>query len=505
MSDLLAGFFIALSLHNLAYCFFGVLVGTALGVLPGIGSLAAVSMLLPITFYLDPTTALIMLAGVYYGTEYGGSTASILLNLPGTPANAVTCLDGYPLAQQGRAGVALFMTTIGSFIGGSIGILFLMFLSPLIVNFALAFGPAEYFAIILFGLIAAGAIVSGSPIKGMAMVVLGVLLGTIGSDINSGVFRFHMGMLELYDGISIVVLAMGLFGVAEVIASINRQTGEAFKTRISLRSMLPARGEFRRCILPMLRGTGIGSIAGPLPGTGPALAAYLAYAVEKQASKTPERFGTGAIEGVASPEAANNAAAQTAFIPTLTLGIPGTASMALMLGALMIHGITPGPRLMTEHADIFWAVVASFWIGNLLLLVLNIPAIGLWVSILKIPYRFLYPAVLCLICIGVYSVNNSSFDIFLVLAIGILGYGLRLLGFQPAPLLVGFVLGPLFEENLRRALLLSRGDFLALFERPISGSMVALAIAIVLFMTWNWWRKRRDTPRADAATADSEQ
>lgn len=489
MEAIALGFSVALSPSNLGYCFLGVVLGTFIGVLPGIGAIAAISMLLPLTFYLEPTTAVIMLAGVYYGAEYGGSTASILLNLPGTPSSAVTCIEGYPMTRQGRAGVALFMTTIASFIGGSIGILVVMFLTPVVVAVSLAFGPAEYFAIMLFGLLAAATVAQGSPSKGLAMVLLGLMLGCVGVDLNSGLVRFNLGLFELYDGISIVVLAMGLFGVAEVIASVRTASETRFQGRVSLRSMMPSIADVRQSIAPVLRGAGIGTVLGPLPGTGPTIASFMSYVVEKRVARDPSRFGHGAIEGLTAPEASNNAAAQTAFIPTLALGIPGTATTAIILGALMIHGITPGPALMTQNADLFWGVIASFWIGNVLLLVLNIPLIGVWVSILRIPYRYLYPCILSLVCIGVYSVNLNPFDVFLVLVFGVVGYLMRLLGFEPAPLVIGFILGPLMEENLRRALLISRGDFLALLLRPISGTLLAVSLGLILWTAGSGLRR----------------
>lgn len=490
IEQLIQGFGGAFSTVNLLYCLAGVTLGTAIGVLPGLGSLAAVSMIFPVTFYLEPTTALIMLAGVYYGAEYGGSTASILLNLPGTPSNAITCLDGYPMARQGRAGVALFVTTIASFVGGSLGIVLMMGMAPMVASIALAFGPAEYFSAVLFGLVAAGS-VSASPLKGLSMVTLGLLLGCVGADVNSGVVRYNLGLLELYDGIGLVVLAMGLFGVSEVLASMWSSGRDGLRETISLRSMLPSAAEWRAIRFPMLRGSGVGCIIGPLPGAGPTLAAFLSYAFEKRLSRSPERFGHGAIEGVASPESGNNAAAQTAFIPTLTMGIPGSATMAIMLGALMIHGIQPGPRLMTEHSDLFWEVVASFWIGNVLLLLLNIPLIGVWVSILKIPYKFLYPGILTLICIGVYSINYNVFEVWLVLAIGAFGYLLRVLEFDPAPLLIGFVLGPMLEQNLRRALTISNGDFAIFVDRPISAVLVAAAAVFLASIVYLRLFRRR--------------
>ncbi len=481
LANLALGFQTALTPQTLFYCFLGVFLGTFVGVLPGIGSLAAVSMLLPVTFYLEPTAALVMLAGVYYGAEYGGSTASILLNLPGTPSSAVTCLDGYPMAQQGRAGVALFITTIASFAGGTLGIVALVAFAPMLAEVALMFGPAEYFAVITFGLVASAAVTRGSALKGIIMVMVGLVLGTVGFDLHSGVPRLTFGMQELYSGFNIVALAMGIFGVAEVIASINRTHGAKLRERITLRSMLPGREDWRRSAGAMARGTGIGGFFGVLPGTGHAIASFLSYATEKRLARDRSRFGRGAIEGVAAPEAANNAAVQTAFIPTLTIGIPGSAPMALMLGALMIHGIVPGPGLMTNHPAIFWGLVASFWIGNVLLLVLNIPLIGLWVRLLRVPYRFLYPLIICLICIGVFSINNSVFDVGLVILFGFAGYAMRLYGFEPAPLLIGFVLGPMLEEHLRRAMLVSRGDPMIFLDRPISAVFLALAAGLLIW------------------------
>jgi putative tricarboxylic transport membrane protein len=499
LANLALGFETAFSPINLFYCFLGVFLGTFIGVLPGIGALAAVSMLLPVTFYLPATAALVMLAGVYYGSEYGGSIASILLNLPGTPSAAITCLDGYPMAQQGRAGVALFMTTIASFIGATVGILALTLFAPLLLQVTLAFGPAEYFAVMVLGLLAASAVGQGSPVKGIAMVVLGLLLGTIGTDINSGMARFTVGFHELRDGINLIALAMGLFGVSEVIASIQTRGGRMLEGRITFRSMLPEHGEVRRSLGAVARGTGIGSLFGALPGTGQTIASFISYAVEKRVSREPARFGKGAMEGIMAPESANNAACQTAFIPTLTLGIPGSATMALMLGALLIHGINPGPALMVDHPEVFWGLIASFWIGNVLLLILNIPLIGMWVRLLKVPYQYLYPSIIVLICIGVFSVNNSIFDVGLALLFGFLGYAMRLLDFEPAPLLIGFVLGPLMEENLRRAMLMARGDPMVLFQRPITATLLILA---ALLLVWALWASLRPRLRASAAVGE---
>lgn len=490
------GFQTAISPTNLWFCFVGVFLGTLFGALPGIGSLAAVSMLLPVTFYLEPTTALVMLAGVYYGAEYGGSIASILLNLPGTPSNAVTCLDGYPMAQQGRAGVALFSTTIASFFGGTVGIIGLYTLAPLIVQWALKFGPAEYFAVLLFGLVAAATVTQDAPAKGLAMVVVGMSLGTVGADLDSGVTRFDFGYFELQEGISFIALAMGLFGVSEIIMSIATNIDKPFIQKVTFRSMLPRRDEVMRSPGPMVRGAGIGAFFGALPGTGPSIATFIGYAVEKRLSKHPERFGKGAIEGIMSPESANNAAVQAAFIPTMTLGIPGSATMAVMMGALLIHGISPGPQLMGNNPEIFWGLAASFWIGNVMLLVLNLPFIGLWVRLLQIPYGYLYPAVICFICIGTFSVRASGFDVFLVLLFGMAGYVLRELRFELAPLLIGFILGPMVEVNFKRAMLIYRGDIMTIATRPIAGTLLALTALLLVWTVVSTMRRRRRSATA---------
>jgi len=490
IANLSLGFSVAISPETLLFCFLGVLLGTLIGVLPGIGSLAAVAMLLPISYHLEPMAALVLLAGVYYGAEYGGSTASILLNLPGTPSSAVTCLDGYPMARKGKAGVALFTTTIASFVGGAVGIILLTSFAPALARVALAFGAADFFAVMLLGLVAAAAIGQGAPIKGIAMVFTGVLLGTVGTDLNTGADRYTYGFFELMDGISIMALAMGLFGLAEIIVSIHNPV-RVPKDKVTLRSMLPSRAEARAAALPIARGAGLGSFFGVLPGTGQSIASFMSYAVEKRVSGQPERFGTGAIEGISGPEAASNAAVQTSFIPTLTMGIPGSATMALMLGALMMHGITPGPRLLTDHADIFWGLVVSFWVGNILLVLLNIPMIGIWVRLLRVPYQILYPGIIVLILIGVFSVNNSVFDVYVAVGFGLLGYAMRILGFEPAPLLVGFVLGPMMEENFRRALIIGRGDFMTFFQQPISGSLLVLTGLLLVWSLWASVRPRK--------------
>ena len=492
LNNLMGGFAIALSPNHLLYSFIGVFMGNLIGVLPGIGPLAAISMLLPVTYSLEPTGALMMLAGIYYGAQYGGATTSILLNLPGVASHAVTCLDGHPMAKKGKGGAALFMAMFASFIGATIGILLMMFFSPLLVDMAFKFGPAEYFAMMMLGLLAASTLAKGSPLKGIAMVMVGLVAGVIGTDVNSGVARFAFDVPELTDGIALVALAMGLFGISDILANANRiGTSDTVKeSKITMRSLRLEKGEMKRSWIPIFRGTGIGAFFGILPGTGSTIASFISYAVEKKVSKTPERFGHGAIEGIAGPEASNNAAAQTAFIPTMSLGIPGDAVMALMLGALMIHNIQPGPQMITEHPTIFWGLIASFWIGNLLLLILNIPLIGMWVKLLTVPYRMIYPAVLFFICVGVYSTNNNMFDVGSVLVIGIFGYITMRLGFEPAPLLLGFVLGPMVEENFRRALLLSRGDMSVFVSRPISGTFIALCAALLIAVAYARLRRK---------------
>ncbi|MEO3388001.1 tripartite tricarboxylate transporter permease [Mesorhizobium sp. CAU 1741] len=497
IDNIVLGFGTALSPMNLLYCFIGVFMGTLLGALPGIGALAAVSMLLPITIGLDPTTALVMLAGVYYGSEYGGSTSSILLNLPGTPTNAVTCLDGYPMAQQGRAGVALFSTTIASFFGGTIGVIGLYTLSPYLAGWAIAFGPADYFALMITGLVAAS-VTQDAPLKGLSMVVFGLLLGTVGTDVDSGVARYHLGYLELRDGISFIALAMGLFGVSEIILSLRAGSEDRVVENVTLRSMLPTRDDWKRSWLPAIRGTTIGSIFGILPGTGPTIATFMGYSLEKKLAKDPSRFGKGAIEGVVSPEAANNAGAQMAFIPTLSLGIPGSAVMAVMLGTLIMNGIAPGPQLMQTHPEVVWGLAASFWVGNVLLVILNIPMIGLWVRMLKIPYQLLFPAILVLICVGVYTVRASTFDIFLVLLFGVIGYVLRLMRFQLAPVLIGFILGPMIEQNFKRAMLFARGDATQILTDPLPGILLALSLGLIVWSVYKSVR-RRDEPLEETA------
>jgi len=490
------GLLVVLQPENLMYCFIGVFLGTFIGVLPGIGSMAAIALILPLTFYLDPTPALVMIAAVFYGAEYGGSTASILMNLPGTPAASITAIEGYQLAKKGRAGVALFSTATASFGGGMIGLIVIVVLSPALAKLALSFGPADYFSVILLGLVAASAVSNSGALKGIAIMVTGLMLGTIGIDLTTGDLRFTMGIPELRDGVHIVIVAMGLFGVSELIASIRANIGGKATQTIDYNDFYPSKQEWKSLFGPILRGGSIGSFFGALPGTGQTIAAAIAYAVEKRVSPQREKFGTGVVPGVAVPEAANNSATQTAFIPTLTLGVPGSPPMAIVIGALMIYGITPGPRLLVEQPDMFWGLVASFLVGNIMLLILNIPLIGMWVRLLRIPYKYMYPTIIVLVCMGVYSLNNNVFDVWLTLVIGAVGYIMRLFRFEPAPLLLGFVLGPLMEEQLRRSMLLSRGDPMVFLERPISATLIAITAGILIFALYTTERNRR---RARAA------
>jgi TctA family transporter len=462
------------------FCLLGVTLGTLIGVLPGIGSFTAITLLFPFTYQLDSISSIIMLAGIYYGAQYGGSISSILLNLPGHPASAVTCIDGYPMCQQGRAPLALFITTISSFVGSLFGIIALIMFTPVIAQIAIKFGSAEYFSLILMGLVASGILVSDNVLKGLVAVILGLLLGTIGVDVNSGVSRFDFGLIDLADGIVLATLAVGLFGVSEIINSASTPIMPIQK-RISFSNMFPTKQEWIRSIFPALRGSGVGMIVGALPGVGPAIASFLSYAVEKRFSKYSHQLGSGAIEGIVGPEAANNAAAQTSFIPTLSLGIPGDAIMALMLGALLIQGIQPGPTLITSQPELFWGLAISFIIGNMMLLVLNIPLINIWVSLLRIPYIYLYPAILSFIAIGIFSIRNNQFDVYAVAIIGAVAYLLNLLKFKPAPLLLGFVLGPLLEEHLRRVMIISNGDLSVFVTRPISAVILVLTGCILIF------------------------
>jgi len=493
-NNLMHGFSVAFALDNLLWAVFGVFMGNLIGVLPGMGVLAAISILLPLTYTMTPTAALVMLSGIYYGSQYGGGITSIMLNLPGTASHAVACLDGNPLARNGKAGSALFMLMFSSFCGASVGILAMILFSPLLVDVAFKFGPAEYFSMMMLGLLAGATLAKGSAIKGVAMVVVGLLLGVIGTDVNTGTMRFHFGILELSDGLQIVALAMGLFGVADFLKNINQIGGDTkvTSTKVSMKSMRPEAGDIKQSRGALVRGTAIGAAFGILPGTGPTIASFISYAVEKKVAREPRRFGRGAIEGIAGPEAATSASTQTSFIPTMSLGIPGDPVMALMLGALIIHGIQPGPQMMVEHADMFWGLIASFWVGNVLLMVLNVPLIGVWVKLLQVPYRYLFPSALFFIAVGVFSTQNSLFQIWEVLAFGVIGAILMTLEFSVAPILLGFVLGPRVEENFRRALLLSRGDLAVFVQRPISAWFIGASALLILLQVWAFLRRGKN-------------
>jgi len=481
--NLAHGFEHALSLEALLFCFIGVTVGTFVGALPGIGALAAISLSLPLTYYLDPMIALIMLAGIFYGTQYGSSISAILLNLPGTPASAITCLEAYPMTKSGRAGPALFITAIASFIGGSIGIVLLMGFTPVLAKVAIGFSSADYFGLILFCLVGAWMLGVGSPLKGLSMVAVGLLLGLVGTDVTTGTPRFTLGIPMLTDGIDLVPMMMGLFGVSEILSAYSKGGRESLlpASAVKLRSLIPTRQDVREARGATLRGSLVGSVIGVLPGMGATLATFIAYGLEKRISRNPQKFSRGAVEGVASPEAANNAAVQTAFIPTLGIGIPGDAVMAVLIAAMMIHGIQAGPLFMVQQADLFWGVVASMWIGNVMLLILNLPLIGIWVRLLTIPSHVLYPSILLLVCIGVYSVNNNVNDIFIVMIFGAVGYVLGLFGYPMASLVLGVILAPLLEEHLRRALLLSDGSYMIFLQRPISATFVLLTALFIVF------------------------
>jgi TctA family transporter len=477
-ANLAFGFGVALSAQNLAYCFAGVALGTLIGVLPGISPLVAIGMLFPLTFTLPPVASLIMLAGIYYGAQYGGAITAILLNTPGETASAVTCLDGYPMARQGRAGPALAVAALASFFAGCVCTLVVALAGPPLAGWALKFGPAEYFSLMLMALVAAAVLAHGDLVRGLAMVVLGLLLGLVGTDVNSGVARYTFDVLELTDGVGFTVIAVGLFAVAEIVSNLERKEPHAAPAR-RITQLMPTRRDLADSFWPTVRGTALGAFFGLLPGAGPALPTFVTYIVEKKIARDPSRFGAGAIEGVAAPEAANNAAVQTAFIPTLTLGIPGSAVMILMVGAMTMHGIAPGPDVMTARPELFWGIVASMWIGNLLLVVLNLPLVGIWVRLLRVPYRWLFPAIVMFCCIGNYSVSNNPVDVYLCAGVGVLGYVLIKLGCEPAPLVLGYVLGPLMEEYLRRALLLSRGDPTVFFTRPISLAFMIATAAVL--------------------------
>jgi TctA family transporter len=491
LDNLAFGFSVAATFQNLGACLIGALLGTAIGVLPGIGPVATISLLLPLTFGMPSTTAIIMLAGIYYGAQYGGSTTSILMNLPGEVSSVITALDGYQMARNGQAGPALAIAALGSFFAGSVATLLVAASGPLLTSVALSFGPADYFSLMFLGLIVSAVLSEGNVLKSIAMMVAGVGLGLVGTDVQTGQQRFTFNIPELSDGIGFAPMAMGMFGVAEIIRNLEQpEVRDALKTKIT--RLWLTKEQFRRVIGPVLRGTTLGSIVGILPGGGAALSSMGAYTLERRISKNKHLFGKGAIEGVAAPESANNAAAQTSFIPLLTLGIPSNAVMALMVGALIIQGIQPGPRMIEAQPDLFWGLIASMWIGNLMLVVINLPLIGMWVRLLKVPYDLMYPAILVFCAIGVYSLNNNDFDVYVTVIFGFLGYMFSKIGCPPAPMLIGFVLGPMMEEHLRRAMLLSRGDPMVFIQRPISATLLGLALLAVIAMALPTIRRGKD-------------
>src|SRR5712672_861507 len=504
MSDLLAnlwlGFQVALNPMNILFCLLGALVGTLVGVLPGIGTVATIAMLLPITFGLPPVGALIMLAGIYYGAQYGGSTTSVLVNIPGEATSVITCLDGHQMARQGRAGAALAIAAIGSFFAGCVATVLVAALGAPLTSLALLFGPAEYFSLMALGLIFAVVLAKGSVLKAVAMILTGLLLSMVGSDLETGAGRMTFDLPELADGIGFANIAMGMFGFAVIIRNLELPPESADILKGKVTGLMPTRKDLIDSAAPIARGTLLGSILGILPGGGAVIASFAAYTFEKKISRNPERFGRGAIEGVAAPESANNAAAQTSFIPLLTLGIPPNAVMALMVGAMTIHGIVPGPQVMTKQPELFWGMIASMWIGNLMLIVINLPLVGMWVRLLRVPYRLLYPSIVIFCAIGVYSLNNAPVDVILAGAFGLVGYWLIKHDFEPAPLLLGMVLGPLMEENLRRALLISRGDWTVFLTRPLSAVLMATAAFLLVLALLPSLRKKRDEVFVESET-----
>ncbi|GHU26374.1 hypothetical protein AGMMS50256_03430 [Betaproteobacteria bacterium] len=494
----LNGLLVALQWGNLFYCFVGALIGTLIGVLPGIGPVATIAMLLPMTFYMAPVPALIMLAGIFYGAQYGGSTTAILVNLPGENSAVVTCLDGYQMARKGRAGPALAVAALGSLFAGMFATAFIVLLAPPLAKFALAFGAAEYFALMVLGLFAAIVLAHGSILKALGMITLGLLLSMVGTDLSSGAIRFTFGIQELTDRLDFVPLAMGVFAVAEVIRNLeNPEARQTITTKF--RDLWPTRDDFRRSWPAVLRGSVLGSFLGLLPGGGAMLSSFAAYSIEKRLSKEPERFGQGAVEGVAAPESANNAGAQTSFVPLLTLGIPGNATIALMAGAMMIHGVQPGPQVMSSNPDLFWGVIASMILGNFMLVVINLPLVFIWVKLLSVPYRLFYPAILVFCCIGVYTLNYAVFDVLMMIVFGFMGYLLLRWKFEPAPLLLAFILGPMLEDNFRRALNISDGDFMIFIERPISATLLVITVLLAGLMVLPALRKKRQTTFTEEA------
>lgn len=474
---------------NLALCFVGVFLGTAIGVLPGVGPSATLAMLLPVTYFLPPVGALIMLAGIYYGAQYGGSTTAILVNMPGEASSVVTAIDGHQMARKGKAGLALAAAALSSFMAGMLGNVVIILLAPWLASMALSFGPAEYVSLAIFGLISSCVLVSGSLLQSVGMILVGLLLGLVGVDVNSGGSRMSFGSVYLYDGISFIVLSVAFFAIAEIMSNLEEpdEKRPVLDSRIRLRSMF---GELKKIIAPSLRGTALGTLVGILPGGGATLSAFMAYALEKRLSRTPERFGHGAIEGVAAPEAANNSGAQANLIPMLILGIPTGGVTAIMLGALMIHGVAAGPKIIEQHGDLFWAFIVSMWVGNIMLLVLNLPLVGMWVRLISVPYRLLYPAILLFCCVGVFSVNSSAFDLAMVAGLAGVAYLMRKARLNPVPLALGFVLGPLLETNIRRMLLISGGDPAPLLTRPISAVLLGLAALVLVSIIWSHSRRR---------------
>ncbi len=494
IANLSLGFGVAFTPINLLYAFVGCMLGTMIGVLPGIGPLATIAMLLPATYALPPVSALIMLAGIYYGAQYGGSTTAILVNLPGEASSVVTIIDGHQMAKHGRAGPALAAAGLGSFFAGCVGTLVLAAFAVPLTEVAFKFGPAEYFALMVLGLIGAVVLASGSLLKAVGMILLGLLMGLVGTDVNSGVARFSFDIPELTDGLGVVGLAMGLFGYSEIISNLGKAESEREVFTAKVKGLMPTREDFKRMVPAVLRGTVLGSALGILPGGGALMAAFAAYTIEKKTRLHPGEvpFGKGNIRGVAAPESANNAAAQTSFIPLLTLGIPPNAVMALMVGAMTIHNIQPGPQVMTSNPELFWGLIASMWIGNAMLVILNLPLIGMWIKLLTVPYRWLFPAIVLFCAIGVYSTNNNTFDIWTVAIFGVIGYVFIKIGAEPAPLILGFILGPMMEENLRRALLLSRGDWSVFVTRGLSASLLAVAALLLVVVLLPAVKKKRE-------------
>jgi len=491
-ANLATGFAAAASWQNVGFALTGCLLGTLIGVLPGIGPIPTIAMLLPITYGLDPLSSLIMLAGIYYGAQYGGSTTSILVNMPGEASSIVTCIDGHQMALQGRAGAALAVAALGSFVAGCVGTVFVAAFGPLLAALAQQFNSPDYFSLMVLGLVMAVILAHGSVINAVAMVLIGLLLGLVGTDVNSGVVRYTFGISAIWDGIDFLPLVIGMFGIVEIIRNLER--GDVQRSAVGARfaDLWPKPGDLREAWRPVLRGTGLGSILGILPGGGAVLAAFASYSLEKKIAADPSRFGRGAMEGVAGPESANNAAAQTSFIPLLTLGLPSNAVMALMMGAMMIQGIAPGSAVMEKRPDLFWGMVASMWIGNAMLLVINLPLIGIWVKLLSMPYRLLYPAILMFCVIGVYSANTDPANLVMTAVFGLFGYILLKFGCEPAPLVLGFILGPLMEENLRRSLVLSRGNPMIFIERPISAILLLMTLSAVILIIVPQLRRSRE-------------